>query len=435
MDPPQGVIDGRYVVERELGRGAMGVVYIGHDKGLERRVALKVIAPMFARDPEFVTLFRREATALASVRSEHVVSVHAFGLHEGTPFFVMEYVEGADLAEIIASYAERGGVVPIHRAATILRQTAGGLAAIHAHGIVHRDIKPSNVLVEARSGRPVLIDFGLALRQASGGDREPGMGTPFYMAPEQWRGDVPSPATDVYAFGATAFELLTGRPPFCAESADQLMAQHLGEEPPRASARRPSIAPLDEVLSRAMAKEPASRYASGADLLRALDLALRDTLPRGVPIDDTSQPPPSVLATNRPLKALIVDDDESFRTFVDRALSIAFAGRPLSVRQASSGESAIAAVRADMPDLVVLDFDLPGLNGIETLSYLRAFPRGSSARVLVVSGKVEEIGRWQFDLMGVMDFVEKPVQIRDLARALKSALILAPPPSPAPVAS
>jgi len=437
--PPAAiVIDARYVIDRELGRGAMGVVYAAHDRGLDRRVAVKLIAPELARDKEIAALFRREATALARVRSDHVVQVHAFGFHEGAPFFVMEHVEGADLEAIIGSYKVRGGVAPLHRAATILRQTARGLAGVHAHGIVHRDVKPSNVLVEARSGRPVLIDFGLALPPATGGGAalHAGLGTPFYMAPEQWVPDgTVTPATDVYAFGVTAFQLLTGAVPYTGETAQELMRLHASGPIPRVSTARPSISALDDVIGRALAKAPADRYADARELGQALDEAFAKALPRGVPYETPTPPSPSatVATAAAPLRALIVDDDESFRTFVDRALHIAFPGESLEVRQASSGESAVQAMHARMADLVVLDFDLPGYNGLETLSQLRALPGGNAARAVVVSGKIDQIGRWQFDLMGVEDFVAKPVAIRALAAALRAArsgeLAPAPPSS------
>jgi len=215
----------------------MGRVFLAHDSGLDRTVAVKMIDPELAREPAVIKLFRREATALARVRSEYVVQVYAFGLHEGSPFFAMEYVEGSDLDSIIGAYRARGQVVPLHRAATILRQTASGLAAVHAHGIVHRDLKPSNVLVEAGTGRPVLIDFGLALTATSPGPASQA-GTPLYMAPEQWapESDEMSCATDVYGFGAMAFELLTGRPPYVAEDVTTLMMMHFRDEIPLVSA-------------------------------------------------------------------------------------------------------------------------------------------------------------------------------------------------------
>jgi len=418
------VVDGRYTLERELGRGGMGRVYLARDTGLDRVVALKVIDPELARNAEVSALFRREAMALARVRSDHVVQVYAYGTHEGAPFFVMEYVEGADLEVSIESYAQNGGVVPLHRAGTILKQAASGLAAVHAHGIVHRDIKPSNILVEAGTGRPLLIDFGLAQRptMTTNPGLEPAIGTPLYMAPEQWGLDVvptaASPATDVYGFGATAFELLTGSPPFVAETAQELMRMHMTAAVPKASSLRPSIGPFDAVLQRAMAKSAADRYPDGGALGRAIEEALQIALPDGARDEHDSMPAPSLLGRPAALTALVVDDDDTFRTFAERALRLAFKDVSLQVRHAADGTQGLALARSEMPDLLVLDFDMPGLNGLETLSRLRALPHGNHVRVLVVSGEIERVGRWQFDVLGVVHFVAKPIAVRDLAQLL-----------------
>jgi CheY-like chemotaxis protein len=412
------MVDGRYELQRELGRGGMGRVYLARDTGLDRTVAVKMIDPKLAEDPDVLALFRREATALARVRSEYVVQAYAFGLHEGSPFFAMEFVEGADLDSIIASYQARGEVVPLHRAATILRQAASGLAAVHGQGLVHRDLKPSNVLVEAGTGRPVLIDFGLA-QLAVGPGPTSLAGTPLYMAPEQWAPETEemSCATDVYGFAAMAFELLTGRPPFVADTVASLMMMHLQDEAPLASTINPRLAPFDAVFARALAKAPSDRFPDGQTLARALDAALGEALPVEAPVPRTWMPPAAVDST-KGVRALIVDDDDSFRAFAAQALKIGFAGTALSTREAASGEAALELARREMPDLLVLDFDMPGLNGLETLSHLRALPGGARARVLVVSGDIERIGRWQFDVLGVVDFVAKPVAMRALAKVV-----------------
>jgi serine/threonine-protein kinase len=409
---PQTVIDGRYLVEGELGHGAMGVVYLARDTGLDRAVAIKVIDPALVRDRDVIALFRREATALARVRSENVVQVYSCGTHLGSPFFVMERVVGAALDDVIAACRTSGGPIPIHRAATILEHCASGLGAVHALGLVHRDVKPSNILVEACTGRPVIIDFGLA---CAGGEAQTGFGTPPYMAPELWSDpQKATPASDVYALGVTAFELLTGAPPYDGDTVQELMCKHVDAPIPRSSRSRPAIAALDGVITRALAKAPADRYPNGAAFQQALEDAARKLLPEDAPFGTTS---PS-LSSGYAVDALVIDDDETFRDFAERAVRIAAAGLSFRVRRAASGEEAIALAREAMPDLVLLDFDMPGLNGLETLSYLRAVPGGTRARVMVATGSVEKIGRCHFDLMGVNDFVAKPVPIRELARQL-----------------
>ncbi len=236
------------------------------------------------------------------------------------------------------------------------------------------------------------------------------------MAPEQWdpeSGEI-SAATDVYGFGAMAFELLTGHPPFDAKSTAGLMLlAHVMEES-AACVGRAAVgvgAPLDEVIpghGRWRRRPPtaiptATRSTSRSTPPSARRCRRRPRSPR------TWMPPPMVDSAEG-LRALVVDDDESFRRFAGRALEIGFPKVALATRDAASGEAALELASSEMPDLLVLDFDLPGLNGLETLSHLRALPGGSRARVLVVSGSIERIGRWQFDVLGVVDFAAKPIR-------------------------
>jgi serine/threonine-protein kinase len=413
---PHTLIDGRYVVERELGRGAMGIVYLARDTGLDRRVALKVVEPSLVQSADVIALFRREATALARVRSEHVVQIYSFGTHDGSPFFAMELVEGANLDKVIVDCRASSSPIPLHRAATILEHCASGLGAVHALGLVHRDIKPSNILVETGTGRPVLIDFGLA---TAGGETQTGFGTPPYMAPELWSSPQrATPASDVYALGVTAFELLTGTTPFEAESVRDLMCKHVDSPIPRPSQRRPAVSAFDGVIAQALAKSPRDRLANATAFRAAMSEATRKVLPDDAPFGSTTPSLPGSYAVD----ALVIDDDEMFRAFADRAVRIAASGLSVRVRLAASGEEALTAARESMPDLVMLDFDMPGLNGLETLSYLRALSGGTRARVIVATGSVEQIGRGQFDLLGVNDFVAKPVPIRRLAGLIHAIL-------------
>ncbi|HEY2516624.1 MAG TPA: serine/threonine-protein kinase, partial [Polyangiaceae bacterium] len=196
------VIDDRYAVERVLGQGGMGVVYLAHDLDLARPVALKTITPQRAHSARLRHLLRREAAALATIRHPHVVQVHSFGPHRQGVFFAMEWVRGATLQELLDESRKSPVPVPIHRALRVILCVADGLAAVHTAGLVHCDVKPANIVIEEGTGRPVLVDFGLARPLVAGPLRE-SVGTPCYMAPEQSprrREDVlMSPASDVYS--------------------------------------------------------------------------------------------------------------------------------------------------------------------------------------------------------------------------------------------
>ena len=416
------MVDERYRIEAELGRGAMGVVYRATEVWLERPVALKLIAPALVGDASVAMRFRREAKALASIRSLHVVQLYAFGHHEASYFFAMEYVRGRSLKEILAEHRAHGDTIPVHRAVTILRQIAEGISAVHAAGIVHRDVKPSNIIIEEDTGRPVLVDFGLA---APGDDATTAlaMGTPLYMAPEQTmltESKLPiTPRTDVYSLGCTAFEMLAGRPPFPGGDTMELMRMHARLTAPLLSSFRPDCAAFDKVLARALAKDPAQRYESCVDL--ANDLVAVGTRWRTGHL--TSRPPPMPFDKNAPLRVLIVDSDAAFAKFAAQAVHNAFfpfnKDLRVQISAAGSGDEAIELAEVEPPDLVLLDYDLPGLDGVDLLSQLRSLPDCARARIVVRSRLIQEEERWRFSVLGVRDFVAKPTMFLTLVRGLQ----------------
>ncbi|APR81130.1 protein kinase [Minicystis rosea] len=471
------VVDGRYRVESELGRGAMGVVYLARDTWLGRPVALKMIEPSWAaQSRDAASSFQREARSLASIRNQYVVQVYAFGLHGGTYFFAMEYVRGRTVRQILAEHKQNGETIPVHRTLTILGRIAQGIDAVHATGVVHRDVKPSNIAIEEHTGRPVLLDFGLAVHSD---DPEAAMacGTPQYMAPEQVGLGAAAASitvrTDVYALGITAFEMLTGQLPFPTTDRAQLMRQHARKKPPALSSVRRELAPFDKIVARALAKDPDERYPSCtafAEVLAAAgDRLISSTLPTlpppapepdmgpalewvarslpapslapypslargGEPLSQRDTPhdlaggpisshtPPSAPSrtgdTMRPVHVLVVDDSPVFRKFTVQATQLAFyryrSRLSVVVEGAGSGREAVERAGTLRPDLVLLDFDMPGLDGLDTLSRLRAIPGGDTARVVVVSGRVSPTHRWRFAVLGVNDFVNKPIDFRQL---------------------
>jgi serine/threonine-protein kinase len=261
--PPQ--IPG-YDVEAELGRGGMGVVYRARQISLNRTVALKMLLAGVYAGPQELARFLREAEAEAGLKHPHIVQVHDVGEHDGRPYFTMELVEGGSLAERL-----RGTPQPARQAASLVATLADAVQVAHQGGIVHRDLKPANVLLTA-DGTPKISDFGLARRLQDGaGLTQSGVpvGTPSYMAPEQARGQthVIGPAVDIYALGAILYELLTGRPPFRAETAAETVLQVISQEPAppsRLNARVPRD--LNTICLKCLRKEPEKRYASALAL-------------------------------------------------------------------------------------------------------------------------------------------------------------------------
>src|SRR5271157_5330249 len=264
-----------YRVEALLGHGGMGVVYRAWHLRLGRAVALKMLLAGPCARPEELERFLREAQAVAALRHPNVVQVHDIGDVEGRPYFTMELVEGGNLADQI-----RGVPQPAHQAAARVATLAEAIHAAHQSGIVHRDLKPSNILL-TRDGTPKVTDIGLARRlEGDGGLTLSGVpvGTPSYMAPEQARADKGAigPATDVYALGAILYELLTGRPPFRAESATATLQQVLTDEPVTPTRLNPQVpGDLTTICLKSLSKEPHRRYASAVALAEDLRRFLR----------------------------------------------------------------------------------------------------------------------------------------------------------------
>ena len=266
-----------YCVEALIGRGGMGAVYRAEEKGLGRKVALKVIAPELAQDERFRERFLRESRIAASLDHPHVIPIYQAGDEDGLLYLAMRYVEGSDLARVVA---EDGALEP-RRALDLLSQVAEALDAAHEKGLVHRDVKPSNVLIAEAAGREhcYLGDFGLTKRTGSlSGVSVAGeiVGTLEYVAPEQITGDPLDERADVYSLGCVLYECLTGQSPFPRATDVALLWAHVHEEPTPPSQARPGLPKeLDTVLARALAKEPGRRYRSAGELVAATRSALR----------------------------------------------------------------------------------------------------------------------------------------------------------------
>jgi serine/threonine-protein kinase len=259
-----------YELLRELGRGGMGVVYLARQVALKRVVALKMILVGAHAGPAEVARFRREAEAAARLQHPHIVQVHEIGVHEGLPYLSLEYVEGGSLAQKLAGTSLRP-----RESAWLVETLARAVQGAHQRGIVHRDLKPANVLLTG-VGDPKITDFGLAkcLDDASGPTATKAiLGTPSYMAPEQAGGQSRQvgPAADVYALGAILYELLTGRPPFKADTPLETLQQVQFREPVLPSRLKPKL-PRDlvTICLKCLQKEPARRYGSAEELAEDL---------------------------------------------------------------------------------------------------------------------------------------------------------------------
>jgi hypothetical protein len=268
-----------YRIERRLARGGMGILYLALESGLERRVALKLIAPEAAADEVFARRFAEESRIAASIEHPNVVPIYAAGDEGGVPWIAMRYVAGSDLQRRIA----REGRLDPADAVALIAQVGNGLDAIHAAGLVHRDVKPANVLLSGERGgeHAYITDFGVARNVATqSGLTQTGrfVGTLDYVAPEQISGEPVDARVDVYALGCLLYKLLTGEVPFPREGEAARLYAHLHDPPPAPSLYAPAVTmALDDVVIRAMSKSPDDRHPSAGDLGRAAQAALSGT--------------------------------------------------------------------------------------------------------------------------------------------------------------
>jgi eukaryotic-like serine/threonine-protein kinase len=265
------MVDGRYRIIGRLGSGGMADVYEAEDTQLGRRVALKLLHRRFAEDPEFVERFRREASSAAGLNHPNIVQVFDRGEWDGTYYIAMELLEGRNLKQVVRDH----GALDPALAVDIVLQILKAARFAHRRGIVHRDIKPHNVIVDAE-GRAKVTDFGIA-RAGASDMTETGsiMGTAQYLSPEQAQGQPVDARSDLYSIGVVLYELLTGVPPFDADSPVTIALKQVSEDPVPPRVRNPAVPPaLDALVLRALRKDPAARFQSADEFIAALESAM-----------------------------------------------------------------------------------------------------------------------------------------------------------------
>lgn len=388
---------GIYRIEAQLGSGSMGVVYSARDEVLERRVAIKLIRPPSSVRNRFLL----EARAMALVSHPNVVAIHAIGEHEHTPFIVMELVEGQTLERWLAP---RRVHPDLDAALLILNQVCLGVEAIHQAGTLHRDLKPGNVLLD-HDLRARVSDLGLAVSYLDGSMVRELVGTPGYIAPEiqfdRSAKGCATPQSDLYSLACVAYELLTGRPPFNAETPRELAVLHaIALVPPPSSVRPALPKTFDEVLLQALRKVPSERMASVELFRRALLRARSDSL--------------------EPSRILVAEDDPDFRELLELALTRAFPAA--CVECVGDGRSAVDAFDRHPASVVMLDLRMPGLDGQGATELLRTRDSASGVPIIIMTASG---GAQEWALLadsGADRFLVKPVNWGDLISIIRCSV-------------
>lgn len=284
-------LDGQYQILREVGRGGMGIVFLARDLKLERLVAIKTLPPTLAADPVIRARFLREARTAAALAHPNIVPIHRADDINGTVFFVMGFVDGPSMAQLIRD----GGPLSPRTAISILYDVADALGYAHTAGVIHRDVKAENILVDAATSRAMVTDFGIARVAEAAPLTATGtvLGTVHYMSPEQVAGDAVDPRSDVYSLGIAAFYALAGRFPFDSPTASAVLVAHVTRQPPALSAVAPTVPrALATLVDRCLAKDPASRIQSCHEFLAELR-RVEDALPES----DVPAPRPGTITS------------------------------------------------------------------------------------------------------------------------------------------
>jgi serine/threonine protein kinase len=399
---PGTLIGGTYRVVRALATGSMGVVLLAHDETLDRDVAVKFTRSHLLSEG-FRERFLTEARAMARVNHPNVVQIHAFGLHNEAPYFVMEYVSGPTLEQWLS---KSNGLPDLDLALSILDKICEGVAAIHAADAVHHDIKPSNVLLDGRL-RPRIADLGLAAfyRQDRAALHREIVGTPAYMAPEiAFSKGIETELrarADVYSLGCLAYQLLTGRLPFEGTGNIGTLLRHAMATPQTPSNLRADLSPVfDDAVLRAMAKDPRERTSSVEAFQRAITAARQGEC--------------------EPVRILVAEDDADFREALKLFLAVQFPNAEIEC--VSDGLGALEAVERRPASIAIIDLRMPEIDGLELTKQLRARSSSATTPIIVITacGGPEEWKR--LSTLGADRFLVKPVVLDDLAVLIRRVI-------------
>ncbi len=395
--PLGAIVGGTYELRSILGEGGMGRVFEAWDRGLQRKVALKV--PWRDVDPSTLVA---EARAIAAIKHPSMLTVHALGEDDGLPYVVMERLYGVSLEEHMRRRRAVSELLPIVEAVHLLKAIAEGLLAVHGAGVAHRDVKPENIMLSP-GNRVVLMDFGIVLPEiAVANVRGTSSGTPEYMAPESIASEIEAGAAhlvDVYALGVLAYELLVGDVPFRGETVVEVLRAHIDRPIPDMAAARPELpGRLVELVRSMLAKDPRERVQSVDEVLAELRRLNVATEREAVARTQAS-----------PFSILVVDDDKEIAKLL--GIISRKAVPDADVRVVHDGEAALTEISKRAPDVLLLDLHMPRMNGVEVCMFARGADSMKRCTILSVSAGAQPEDVELLRSLGVAQFIPKGAEL------------------------
>lgn len=391
----------RFLVLEQIARGGMGLVFKARDVILDEIVALKVLKADLAEDDEMIARFKREIKVARKIKHPNVCNIYDFGNVEDLFFISMEFIEGTDLSVMI-----KKALLPTDKYEVIVRGLSMALHAAHSENIIHRDLKPSNIKI-TKSFQPVIMDFGIA-RHVGKSDltvREEVLGTPIYMAPEQFQGDDIDQRSDIYSLGVILYELYTGDVPFTGETPISIAMLHMQDDPVPPSQKNRSIPEkIEKIILKCLEKDPQDRFQDVSEIVDALD--------------DKTKPPKEKVVDVIQTKILVADDDADIR----KLITIVLEKNGYKVYHASNGEEAIAKAIETTPDLICLDLMMPKMDGYQAAEFLLNNPSTTRIPIIMITCKDDASYKAYGKSIGLSDYLTKPVELDTLVKRIENVL-------------
>ncbi|MBN2385189.1 protein kinase [bacterium] len=393
----------RYEILKLIGKGGMSVVYKAHDVILDEMVALKILKPSMAENQDMVQRFKREIKLGRKIKHPNVCHIYDFGFVEELFFISMEFLDGTPLSKTISNIES----LPLDVRVEITRGILEAIAAAHKENIIHRDLKPSNIML-VTGYKPVIMDFGISRMARESDITAAGdlLGTPIYMAPDQFTGNTPDQRSDIYALGVIFYELFTGMPPFTGETAIEIAMKHLKNTPRKPSKLNPDIPVLiEQIILKCLEKEPGQRYQTVREILQLFREAKSSIVTREKK-EETLK------------RVLIADDDYNIRTL----LGVALKKNGLDVIYAQNGHEALSMCLEGKPDVIVTDLMMPQMDGLQMIEFLKDNTLLNKTPLVVISAKSDKDYIAYCKSMGIAEYFTKPFDIQKFVRYIKSIL-------------